>query len=350
MPAKSYYQRLAFTFLIGVVGALAAHVVRLPIPWLLGSMLLCAVAQLVRVPLQMPPARLERIMRVVVGVTLGPAVAASLLHNAADLPLAILSATLVTTVMVVIGTLWFRRYADVHDSSAFLMSLPGGLSMLLAMAGDVGNRPQVLFVHTVRVFSLLIFVSLLARFLGVSSEHGFISMSFDINTTSSWLLLFALVAVGYLLSENLKIPGAHVLLPMGLTAALVITTPLVIDPPELFKTVAMLVFGCVLGLEIAAGPKATYSKLLGLSLAFTATAIALGAGFAWGLSYSVSPSFLVLFLALAPGGIAEVSLVALALGLDVGLVALIHACRFLFIVVAGPLGLGVIRKKSDVSE
>lgn len=339
--------RLAITFLVGAAGALAAHALRLPIPWLLGSMLLCSLVQLRRAPLLMPPARLERVMRVVVGVTLGPSVAVSISQNAGDLPFAVVSAVLVTTLMVVLGTLWFKRFAGVENSSAFLMSLPGGLSMLLAMAGDIGNRAQVVFVHTVRVFSLLIFVSLLARYMGVPAEQAFIMSSFDAGTSTSWWLLLALVVVGYLLSENLNIPGVHVLLPMALTAILVITTPLLIEPPELFKTIAMLVFGCVLGLEVAAGPRATYSKLVGLSLVFTATAIAVGATFAWGLSLYVSQPFLLLFLALAPGGIAEVSLVALALGLDVGLVALIHSCRFLFIVMVGPAGLSIMRKKMN---
>lgn len=339
--------RLFVTFIVGAAGALLAHVLQFPIPWLLGSMIVCALVHMLGVPLQMPPRKLERVMRVVVGVTLGPAVAVSISENAADLPLAIFSATLATTLMVVMGTWWFKRYAGMGDSSAFLMSLPGGLSMLLAMAGDVGNRPQVVFVHTVRVFSVLVFVSLLARYLSVPAENAFITSSFDISTTSSWLMLLALVVAGYLLSENVRLPGAHVLLPMGLTAILVVTTPLAIDPPELLKTVAMLVFGCLLGLEIAAGPRSSYLKLMRLSLVFTATAIALGAGFAWGLSHSVAQSFLVLFLALAPGGIAEVSLVALALGLDVGLVALIHSCRFLFIVLAGPIGLNMIQKSDN---
>jgi len=74
-----------------------------------------------------------------------------------------------------------------------------------------------------------------------------------------------------------------------------------------------------------------------------------GALVALALARLVEPSFLVLFLALAPGGIAEVSLVTLALGLDAGLVALVHSCRFLFIVVAGPLGLHWLTRRSPGS-
>jgi len=336
--------RLLLIFTLGWVGALAAHAVALPIPWLLGSLLVATIAGVLKLPVDMPPRRLERIMRVVVGVTLGPAVATSVQQNSSELPLGIFCAALVTFLTMVFGMYWFQRQGGWSRTTAYLMSLPGGLSMLLALAGDIGQRPQVLLVHTIRVVSLLIFVSLLARYLGVPAEPSFLANSFSTATAAPWWLLLALIVVGYCLSESIPLPGVHVLLPMGITALAAVTLPWSVTAPEIFKTVAMLVFGCVLGLELASGPRSSYARIGLLSLIYTAVAIGMGALLAGGLSLLIEPQFLVLFLALAPGGIAEVSLVALALGLDVGLVALIHSCRFLFIVTLGPLGLNYLQR------
>ncbi|MBX2824460.1 MAG: AbrB family transcriptional regulator [Gammaproteobacteria bacterium] len=337
--------RYLLIFALGFLGAIAAHFASLPIPWLLGSLLVATIAGAINLPVAMPPRKLERFMRVVVGVTLGPAVATSLQQNAGDLPLGVACAALITLLTVLFGMYWFQR-GNWDRTTAFLMSLPGGLSILLALAGDTGNRPQVLLVHTIRVVSLLVFVSLLARYLGVPAEAAFLSSSFAVDTPSPWWLLVLLIIVGYLLSEHIPVPGIHVLLPMGITALVAVFQPLPVAAPEIFKTTAMLVFGCVLGLELASGPKASYGRLAVLSLVYTATATGMGALLAWGLSTVAQPEFLVLFLALAPGGIAEVSLVALALGLDVGLVALIHSCRFLFIIAAGPLGLNYLQRQA----
>jgi len=104
----------------------------------------------------------------------------------------------------------------------------------------------------------------------------------------------------------------------------IVTLPNVIDtdwslaPPPLLKTLALLVFGIVLGCEVAGGPRETYGRLFRASLLFTIAFMACAAVLAYVLDSTTGLGFLVLFLALAPGGIAEVSLVALALGLDAG--------------------------------
>jgi len=127
-----------------------------------------------------------------------------------------------------------------------------------------------------------------------------------------------------------------VIIPMLTTAALVASTPIALVIPAIVQSVAMLIFGVVIGQQIADLPIGENKRLVSAGVVFSALAILLVALIAWGLSGMLTHGFLVLFLALAPGGIAEVSLVALALGLDAGLVAMIHSCRFLFIVVVGP--------------
>ena len=107
----------------------------------------------------------------------------------------------------------------------------------------------------------------------------------------------------------------------------------------------MLVFGSILGHELGSGPRQEYPKLAGGSLLFTAVAFLFGAVLALVFGEFTGFGFLTLFLALAPGGIAEVSLIALALGLDVGVIAMIHLFRFLFIMVIGPFGLHKINNQ-----
>ncbi len=340
---KSY----ALTVSLGIAGGLLALLLHFPIPWMLGSLIVCAVARWAGLPLVSLPVALERWMRVAIGVSLGPSVAASISSSGADLPFAIAMALIVTTVTVLVGMPWFVYRGRLPRPAAFLCALPGGLTMLLALAGNTGKRAEVLMVHAVRVVIVVVSISLLARFLGVPPEPQPLLASLDWhNDTSPWVLA-GLILLGYWLAERLNMAGGHVIVPMIMTTILALLTDVSMAPPSLVKTIALLVFGMVIGYEVANGPRGRYLQLFTISSIFTLAVMGMAAGFALLLVNLIDQHFLVLFLALAPGGIAEVSLVALALGLDAGMVALVHSCRFLYIITAGPVGLNWLRKSNE---
>lgn len=333
-----------FTLALGVAGGLLALLLHFPIPWMLGSLIACALARLAGLPVRTLPGVLERWMRVAIGVSLGPSVASSIQLSGAQLPFAIASALGITTLTVFIGMPWFEKQARLPRPAAFLSSLPGGLSMLLALAGDTGNRAEVLMVHAVRVVIVVVSISLLARMLGVPPVPDPLLASLDWHNDTSPALLAGLVIVCFILAERLNIAGGHVIVPMVITAAMAAFTDISMAPPTLVKTLALLVFGMVIGCEVANGPRDRYARFFAASSLFTIVIMCLAAVSAWVLVPLMDQHFLVLFLALAPGGIAEVSLVALALGLDAGMVALVHSCRFVYIISVGPIGLRWLRK------
>ncbi|NND92725.1 MAG: hypothetical protein HKN42_17860 [Granulosicoccus sp.] len=333
------------TVSLGIAGGGIALLLQFPIPWLLGSLLFCAVGSRAGLPVRSLPGVLERWMRVAIGVSLGPSVASSMQVSGADLPFAVVAALGITTLTVAAGTPWFEQRVGLPRPAAFLCALPGGLSMLLALSGDTGNRAEVLLVHAVRVVIVVVSISLLARMLGVPPEPDPLLASLDWhNDTSPWVLA-GLVIVCFMLAERLRIAGGHVIIPMIIAACIAAFTEIDIAPPMVVKTIAMLVFGMVIGCEVANGPRERYYQLFAASAVFTIVIMAVAAMFAMVLTQLIDQHFLVLFLSLAPGGIAEVSLVALALGLDAGLVALVHSCRFIYIITAGPVGLRMLRKR-----
>ena len=338
------WKPVVFTVFVGIVGSLVALFLRFPIPWMLGSLLFCATGKLMGLPIQSLHSSIERWMRVAIGVFLGPAVASSIQQAGTDLPFAMVAAIVVTTLTVVGGTPWFEWRTRLPRRSAFMAAFPGGLSMLLALAGDLGNRAEVLLVHAVRVVIVVVSISLLARVLGVPSVPDPLIASLRWSTDSSIAILAALIIVCFFLSEKLRWAGGHVMIPMIITALLTYFTDVSIEPPALLKTCALLVFGIVIGCEVANGPRDRYARLFSASSVFTVAVMALAAALALAMTGYIDQGFMVLFLALAPGGIAEVSLVAFALGLDAGMVALVHSCRFIYIITAGPICMKFFQK------
>ena len=286
-------------------------------------------------------------MRVVIGVSLGPAVATSIDNNAADLPFAVTCAVVVTMITALIGMRWFETRTNLLRPAAFLSALPGGLSVFLGLSGSVDYRAQILLAHTIRVVIVVVFISLLARILGVAVQDEPLLTSLNWRSDADPLVLVALVIATFAIAERLNIAGGHVIIPMLITAALAANTAIPVESPEIVQSLAMLVFGAVLGRQVAGAPAVGHKRLAIAATLFSAFAITFVAVAALLLSTISTQGFLVLFLALAPGGIAEVSLVALALGLDAGLVALLHSCRFLFIVVIGPIALRLLSDSGD---
>jgi len=317
-----------------------------PVPWLLGSLLLIALVAGSGIKLTRLSPVLEKWSRVLVGVALGPSVANSL-DSVGVSTLVVVIASLVSVVLlVVVGYMFFQRWLNMSRGEAYLSALPGGLSFMMALAdrlhvADKSSRPRIALIHTVRVVSLVLFVSMIAIFLGTDLQKGSFDewFYFDVALEWQWLFLVLLVLSGMWLAETLSIAGGHVTIPLVISSALYALGFITVPMPELVITVAMLVFGCILGFELGSGPREEYPKLVGGSMVLTSLAFVFGALIALVLNDVTGYGFLTLFLALAPGGMAEISLIALALGMDVGVIAMIHLIRFIFIMLIGPLGL-----------
>ena len=337
------------TAFVAVIGGAVAALLHAPIPWLLGSLLLTALVTGAGIRLQHIPSSVERWMRVLIGTALGSSVASSLGSFGLSTVLSVMASVVSIVALVIAGLWFFKRFIGVTRGEAFLCSLPGGLSFMLALADDArvataGSRPRIALVHTVRVVSLVLFVSLIAFLIDTNQPEEAFSNWFAIGLHADWQLLILVVVVllSGLLADKLSIAGGHVTIPLVVSCIAYATGMLDVQMPPLVITVAMLTFGSILGCELGVGPRSEYPRLATGSVIFTAAAFAVGALFAVAFGKLTGYGFLTLFLALAPGGITEVALIALSLGLDVGLIALVHLCRFLFIMLVGPLGLKVV--------
>src|SRR5215217_3124809 len=82
-PASMNYGWVAVTLVVGVAGACLFLLARLPLPWMLGPMVLAMFAGLAGVPLRMPQA-VRSPMLVVLGVMVGATAAPELLSRAPE--------------------------------------------------------------------------------------------------------------------------------------------------------------------------------------------------------------------------------------------------------------------------
>lgn len=332
--------RPLLTFVVGMIGGMIACLITSPIPWLVGSLCATVLAGLLGFKLAPVPKSTSRWLRVVIGVSLGIFVAESLNRFSFDHGLAVALALGFTLIVTALGTWFFRRSLGFDRVDGFISALPGGLSFLISLAGDLGSRfPRIGFIHTLRVVVLVFTFSFLAVQFGGERPILSVQESLAISWHPQLLILLLIVGVSGWIADRAQVSGGHVIFGLILST-LAYKTGLIDQPvPEILITVSMVGLGLLLGVELMADRQTRYFRLALASVSYTFGAMVIAGFIAWIVSGATGAGFLIYLLALAPGGIAEISLVTLALGLDVGLVAMVHACRFFLIMVIGPIGL-----------
>jgi uncharacterized protein len=130
---------------------------------------------------------------------------------------------------------------------------------------------------------------------------------------------------------------------MILSAALHLTEVTKSAPPSELVILAQVILGTVLGCRFVGIRARALVPAMALSLGATLIMLGLAFGFALGLQRLTGQSADQLLLAYAPGGLTEMSLVAIALHAEVAFVAAHHVVRILMVIVAAPLMFRLLR-------
>jgi membrane AbrB-like protein len=151
------------------------------------------------------------------------------------------------------------------------------------------------------------------------------------------LILGACTVVGYLLGRVVAIPGSQILAPMLVSAAAHIGGLVEAAPPAPLVAAAQVVIGAGIGVRFA-GLKLSHAAWPLTFAVISAVAMLVGAAI---LAELASPFLGIgsyaLLLALAPGGLAEMSMIALALGVDTAFIATMHVVRIMLVVSLAPV-------------
>lgn len=117
-------------------------------------------------------------------------------------------------------------------------------------------------------------------------------------------------------------------------------------PPMLLVNAAQVVLGAILGCRFLGIAPVMLARagLLSLGSTVLTLALALAAGLAMGRAAGVGLDQAL--LALAPGGLTEMGLIALAIHADVAFVALHHVARILVVLVLAPLAVRFMPRDS----
>ncbi|MEO1773833.1 MAG: AbrB family transcriptional regulator [Pseudomonadota bacterium] len=328
------------TILIGAGGGALAHPLGLPLPWMSGALIAVAAAALAGVRtagLRMTfPLNLRYLFVPIVGVAIGGQFTPELLDAAAGWWLTLLVMFLYLPVAHLIGFVIYR-HAGYGRVTALYAAMPGGLIEAVALGERAGGDGAAL---TLLQFSRLILCILCVPFaitlyegVAVGSASG-VSIGSATSSLGLWdvIVLTAAGAVGLLGGRWLGLPAAIITGPILVSAAVHIAGLTAAHPPDFLIALTQLVVGTALGVRFVETERRAALRGLGWAAVTVALVLSLALAVAAPLSLMTEETAEAILLAFAPGGVTEMSLVALSLQISVLFVTAHHVARILFIV------------------
>jgi uncharacterized protein len=311
----------------------------LPLPWMLGAMSACIIAALSGLRLAMPTP-LRAVMLAILGVMLGSAFSPDLLDQLSrwSLSLSVLFAGMIGATLLVMA--YFRRAGHMDLPTAYFAAAPGGVNEMVMTGGALGGDERTIaLIHFLRI--LLIVFTIPIGFRLVTGIHGApVSQSMGSLRDLSWLdgtVLLACAGGGAAVGRLLRFPAASLTGPMAASAILHVLGLTASHPPAELVILAQVVTGAGLGCRMVGLKWRDLAAAARIASGSTMILITISAGLAAILAWLADLPFSMLLLAFVPGGIAEMCLIALALGQDVAFVSTHHVLRVILVIACAPL-------------
>lgn len=334
--ARSLFPYLLALVLGGIGGALFFWI-GTPLPWMMGAMFATTCAALARAPIKASTG-LRSAFIVVLGVLLGSTFSPGMIDAVGQWSVSL--AAMIGYVIAVGFLLCFlmMRVTGYDRATCYFSTAPGGLSEMIIIGGAMGGNERVIsLVHSARILFVVFSLPFFFDYTQESYRAAAAAVGHGGPDVRDVLILAGAGICGAILFVLLRVPAAQLLGPMLFSAAVHLMGWTDAAPPTALVAIAQIVIGSTIGARFVGIEWREVVHPVGMALVLTIVMIAASAGFAWILQPLVGAPFDALWLAFSPGGVAEMSLIALALHLDPAFVATHHVFRILMVILLAPL-------------
>lgn len=325
------------------VGGIVASFLHVPMPFMLGSMAVSAASVSLFQDTALQgfkfPNEFRNLFVALIGVMIGTQVTPSLFAILPSMPIIVVALAVFIVTVHMGNMVIFQKIGHLDRPTAFYSGTPGGLMESILFGEQAGADVRVL---TLQQFMRIIWVITLVP-LGLSLwvGHPVGSAAGSAATGGSAyppldLAHFAMIIgcglAGLGIARFVHMPASQLIGPLLLTGALTVSGVVEMHLPFWLIASAQVVIGASLGQRFTGMTRRMLTKAFGLSLVSVTFMLVVGGIFAAVLKSVIGVDFIVMFISLAPGGVTEMSLVALSLAASPALVSLHHILRILMTV------------------
>ncbi|SBW01670.1 putative Ammonia monooxygenase [uncultured Alphaproteobacteria bacterium] len=331
--------RWTATVALGACGGWAFDRLNLPLAWMLGAIAATTAAALLRAPVKAPQ-KLAPVMFSVVGVLLGSGFPADILDRAGRWSLSLAALAPYVVLITVAVAAYFRRVTTFDHPTRFFSACPGGLNeMMLMGSAKGGDEAAIALVHGMRILTVVYILPFAFQYLGGADTAAVraASRTAALPSLPGWAIMAACAGLGVCLGKWLRLPAGVLIGPMLLSAAAHLSGLPNARPPDALVHAAQVMIGSGIGCRFVGIAPRVFGRAVLVSLGSTALMLAIGGAFALVLGPASGAGIAALILAYSPGGITEMSLVALALDIDPLFVSTHHLGRIILVLSLSPL-------------
>ncbi len=339
--------------MLAAIGAAVFWAAGLPLPFLFGPMCACLTAALLGAPLKgIGP--ISNAARTVLGVAVGASLTPAVVHQLPQMAGSVAFIPLYIAVIGLVGVPYFHKICGFDLATSYFAAMPGGLQDMVLFGKEAGGDVRALsLIHATRV---LIIVSLVPAILLYAFDRP---LSHPIGAPAASLPLrelgfMAVAAIGgWKLAERVGLFGAAILGPMILTAVLSLSGVIEHRPPKEAILAAQFFIGIGIGVGYVGVTLAELRKVVLSGMVFVVILACLAAAVTEAVVQLGFANPVEGFLAFAPGGQAEMTVLAIVAGADLGFVVVHHLVRITLVILGAPIFAALFglrgKKKGDQS-
>ncbi|WP_112321059.1 AbrB family transcriptional regulator [Oceanibium sediminis] len=342
-PAPSLRQRRLLTLVIAGIGTVSFWAAAIPLPFLFGPMVACLLAALLRAPLA-GLGQVQVAARTILGVAVGSSITPEVVSQLPQMAASVLLVPIYIAAIACVGVPLFYKVYRFDFATSWYAAMPGGLQDMVIFGHEAGGDLRALsLIHATRVLIIVTVAPIiLIQGFGVELANpiGAPAASLPLDQLG-YMVLAALI--GWKGAERVGLFGASILGPMIATVVLSLSGVIQFRPPAEAILTAQFMIGLGIGVgyvgvtllevrrDVLAG--VVYVLLLAaLAAVFTEIVVLLG------LTEPLNG-----FLAFAPGGQAEMTILAIVTGADLGYVIVHHLTRVILVITCAPLVVRALR-------
>ena len=340
----------ALTLALAFCGVGVFLLLGLPLPFLFGPMTACLLAALIGLPLK-GMVVISVAGRTVLGVAVGASVTPALVGQIPQMAASVALIPLYICVIAAVGVPFFRRVYGFDWATSWYAAMPGGLQDMVIFGQEAGGDVRALsLIHATRVLIIVTLAPVILTFgFGQTLDNPIGAPAADL-PVSELAIMVAAALIGWKGGERIGLFGASILGPLIVTAALSLAGVIHYRPPSEAILTAQFLTGIGIGVGYVGVTLHELRRDVAAGVVFVLLLAGLAAGFTeivvfFGLAEPVEG-----FLSFAPGGQAEMTVLAIVAGADLGFVIVHHLTRIMVVITGAPIAARFFRVRERRRE
>lgn len=326
--------RRAETLVVAAIGVAVFWALDLPLPFLFGPLFACLIAALAQRPLA-GLGFVSLAARAILGVAVGASITPEVVSQIPQMAASVAIIPIYIVCIALIGVPFFRRFCGFDQATAWYSAMPGGLQDMVLFGQEAGGNVRALsLIHATRVLVIVAVAPAILTF-GFGAE-----LSNPLGVPAKDLPIFEMLLMtiagvfGWKFGERIGLFGASIIGPMIVTAALSLSGLINNRPPAEAILAAQYLIGVGIGVGYVGITMLELRRIVLAGVVFVLILAVIAAAFTELVVWLGLAQPLEGFLAFAPGGQAEMTVLSIIVGADLGFVIVHHLVR-VFLVIAG---------------